>query len=635
MSAIGGIYSKEGARIDPRSLALLAASLESIGPDGDFRHLQPPLSVVFRPFYTDRESRRFRQPLVTESGFILCWNGRLDNRDELEDALAVRHGAPEPTLVLAAYRRWTVDACARLIGDFSLALWDPEEQHLLLATDAFAVRPLFYHASRDFIFWSSQARSVLAAAALAPAVDDEFIAGFLVRHIDFAHSAFAKIRRLEAGQALLAGKNELRLYHYWRPDPAYEIRYSCDREYEEHFKTLFREAVACRLRTQGPVFCDLSGGLDSSSLVCMSDEILAGGHVETPELITVSSVYDRSTRSDERHFIKAVEEQRHRKGLHVRDEDYPILSRPDLSPSFRPDQPNGQLVYMAPHNHIARMMGEAGSRVLLRGFGGDQVLWSTIDPGPPELADLLQDLQIRKLISSCRQWAEALKLPFLKTLWIGGVWPLLPRALQALTVPYGGEDFFQKYEKLLHPSFVKKVDLRDRILGGGYSSGQRLPSQRAQCSDIWEMAHFVVSELYLNEGCVEIRYPFFDRRLVEFILAIPFDQKVRPWETRSILRRAMVGTLPEMIRLRRSKSGPDEAFHRALNREWAWLGEMMQEPLVSAYGYIDRKALKENLYRGRHGIDTGPLLRVLCLEFWLRSLAEQHGPRSLAIRTAA
>jgi len=124
------------------------------------------------------------------------------------------------------------------------------------------------------------------------------------------------------------------------------------------------------------------------------------------------------------------------------------------------------------------------------------------------------------------------------------------------------------------------------------------------------------------EYYVDLRYPYLDRRLVEFALAIPLEQKVRNGQTRSIVRRALRGVLPEPIRVRTSKAGPDEAFHRAVIRNRHRLIRECTQLRTAEYGFVEPKRFENALVELCHGISTNPVqvMFTLSLELWLRTL---------------
>lgn len=630
MSALGGIYAFDGARVEYDALTAMSTALAAIGPDGAQIAHDGSIGMVFRPFHTHAGSRRDSQPCRLPGGGLLCWDGRLDNHLEVATALGLSASSRESQVVSAAVTRWGIDAFARLLGDFAVALWNPRERELILATDALGMRKMLYHRGAGGIVWASLARAVLVGAGLDETVDDEFVAGFLLRHRDATRSAFRGVRHVPGGHAVRVRPERVTLHRYYRPDPERKIRYRTDAEYEEHLREVLTAAVSSTMRTDGPLYSELSGGLDSSTMVCLADAIDLGA-ANRDALQTVSYVYDQDFRSDERRYMAPVENQRGRRGLHIRNDDHCILRPPEYGPTFRPDQPSGQLVYLARHGHLASHMAARGARVLLRGIGGDETQWSYVDPGPPAVADLLSEHRYLAALTACRRWSLALQWPFLRTLWRGGVFPLLSRRLQARFSPYRSEAFYLQPAALLAKSFRDRADLEDRVLGPVPDSDLPLPSQRHQYAVVREIADFAVPNLCLEAGCVELRYPFFDRRLVELMLAFPLDQKLRPGETRSVQRRALRGILPEEVRKRRTKGGPGEAFHRTLLRQWPWISELLQDPLVVDYGFIDPDALRRLLQRARHGMHTGPLLRVFALEFWLHSLDRHVDDR--AVRT--
>lgn len=617
MSAIGGIYSRSGAPVLSEPLSFLSRSLRQSGPDGESIWLSGSLGMVYRPFHTERKSLLApAQPIVSE-GYVFAWDGRLDNADELASCLDGGKDLGEPELVLRAFLSWGLEAVGRFDGDFAFSLWNPRERVLILGRDPFGIRPLYYHENKEHVLWASTIGALLDAGNLPLDVDDEFVANFLSRFSTPSSSPLKTVQAVPAGHVLVFHGERKTARRYWSLDPRNEVVYGSDEEYEEHFRHLFRRAVASRLRSNGPVFCELSGGLDSSSLVCVGDDLLASGEAEAPDLLTASYVFDRSYTSDERPFIRKVEEHRGRGGLHIDEDRQRILALPP--DTFLPDRPSFQLCYLARQDFLAERMSEAGSRVLLSGVAGDQVLWGEVGT-PRGLADQLSRGRLPAALRACHAWAHALNLPHHKVFWEGAVWPLLPRFLRAQANPV------VPLEGLFDRSFVRRLALRERLLGPKDDLGFRLPSSREQYALLAEVVFESESHFHLSEGHVETRFPFLDRRLVEFLMAIPLEQKLRPRETRSLLRRALLGTLPEAVRKRRTKGGPHEAIYRALIREWPRISTVFQDPWVCRLGYVDRERLKIVLQKARHGVNiTSPqLIRIVCLELWLRSLARRH-----------
>src|SRR6185295_5662049 len=162
MSAIGGIINFDGVPVDADLLTQLSTNLEAHGPDGGGEICQNSVGVVCRSFHTNVESRGERQPLVSNSGCILAWDGRLDNREELMAPLQdqVASNSSDNAIVSAAYEKST-SFPERLIGDFAFSLWDPGSRTLLLARDHVGTRPLFYYLDHNRLIWSTRLESLL------------------------------------------------------------------------------------------------------------------------------------------------------------------------------------------------------------------------------------------------------------------------------------------------------------------------------------------------------------------------------------------------------------------------------------------------------------------------------------------
>jgi asparagine synthase (glutamine-hydrolysing) len=617
MSALGGIYNFGGASVDESVLAILGRRLEANAMDGGREVKLGLVGMAYRALHTNRESRLEVQPLVSQRGHILSWDGRLDNREELISQLSddLLGNMTDVAIVMAAYVKWGIECLPRLIGDFALSLWDPDLRMLLLARDPFGARTLYYHPGNDSIKWASDLLPLLELSRIDSQIEDEYIAGYLTHEPEPSLTPYKHIRSVCPGECVMYKGEQLHAQRYWGFNPNLEIRYKSDAEYEEQFRVLFSDSVGCRLRSDQAVFSELSGGLDSSSIVCMADVVLNAGNAQAPSLETVSYVYDQSPTSDERKFIQHVENQRGRIGYHLREEDYPFLDASAIE--YKASLPSFIFPYYRRHLALCEAMRANKSRVLLTGQGGDHLLWSC-EEFSTELADLLLQFRLFRLHQLAREFARAQKRTYLEMLWRGAILPLLPRKIQAACQP--PVEIPPWYDQ----DFASRLNLRDRHLMQPDRFGFHLPSGKRQSSVLAYAIDFISAGYYRDWGCMDVSFPFLHRPLVEFLLAIPVEQKFRPGEMRSVQRRALREILPEKIAKRRGKRGPDEALFRALSREWQMLSPMLANAQVCARGYINSKQFAEALERSRYGTErcSGRLMRTLSLELWFQSL--QH-----------
>ena len=617
MSAIGGIINFDGAPVDVDLLTRLSTNLQSYGPDGGGAVSQNSVGVVYRAFHTNVESRTERQPLMSHSGCILAWDGRLDNREELIALLRDELG-PDRTdsaIVMAAYDRWNTAFPQRLIGDFAFSLWDPTSRTLFLARDLVGARLLFYYIDTNRFIWASRLESLLEFPGIKLEINDEYVAGYLSLHPGEGITPYTNIHAVSPAHLTMVRDGKAVSQRFWELDPDKELRYRTDREYEDHFLALLSEAVRARLRADGPVWADLSGGLDSSSIVCVADEIIKHGEVQAKSLETVSAVFDESPTSDERKFIGVVEQRRGQQGHHFCESQYPLLSVSAFE-GLRPI-PSPLELWGKYHQAVRTKMREQGARVLLTGIGGDELLTSSPDPSP-ELADLLVQWKLRDLHHRSQAWSLSLKKPYLDVLLNYSVIPALPRRVQVLHKRRRRAKRFS----LLQSRFVKDFDLYDRLLGPKDIFGCRLPSSRGQATALLSVRNVICSGHLLAWGPVAITYPFTHRPLVEFLQAIPPTQWVRPGQGGSLLRRALRTYLPEEIAKRRGKGSPAEAVLRAVTREWSRLRELLTDARVCERGYVNPNTLKAlieqpDFERSPEGLFV---LRISYLELWLRDL---------------
>lgn len=619
MSTIAGVLT-DGSRDRAYRSAILApmsAALAAGGPDDVHAVDDGRAATVFHAFYVWEGARRIRQPLTTGDGLTVAWDGRLDNRRALRSRLDAGAGAADVELVVAAYRRWGEDFASRLVGDFAVVLHDAPRQRLHLARDPFAGRPLFFAKRREGVLWASTVRALAASGLVPLEIDDRWVAAYLVSAQGSLRTPFTALDIVAPGELVTITTAGIARCRFWEPDGHRSIRYQRDEDYEAAFRELFCASVRNRLRTSSPVVAELSGGLDSSSIVCVADCLIAGGEVEASELYTQSWVYDRAAEADERPFIEVVERHTGRPATHLLEDDFPLLT------GFEKECP------LVPHpwqnwplgrRRTAAMMRALGARVLFSGHGGDHLLWSEVG-APSHLADHVVQLRPQRLLRELERWHRAGGHPWPGLLWEGVLKPLWQSARgrsNAHELGFGFAWLSDEVRRSMAAFFAENLERRRRWM---------LPSRLLRAETIrWAVntRSWILDDVELGfETC----YPFLDRALVEFCLAIPFEQLARPHEMRSLHRRSLKGILPEIVRVRECKRGPSDATMHAFRREWPAIRGLFEGHDARLYerGLVERRAFLDELQRIRHGVygDHAIVVRALQVEVWLRSV-EAH-----------
>src|SRR6266851_2113845 len=319
MSVQFGRWNFEGQPPSPDYIEKVGAALAPYGPDGNETYSKRGVNIYYRAFHTTKESRRETQPHISSSGAVITWDGRLDNRAELVSGLrdALTICSTDVAIVAAAYEEWGADCFAKLIGDWALSVWNPVNRSLILAKDPIGTRHLYYSIDKDQITWSTILDPLVRFAGKTFAICEEYIAGWFSCFPAAHLTPCVGIHSVPPSSSVLLRPGRCTVSKYWDFDPEKKIRYRTDAEYEEHFRTVFAKAVRRRLRSDCPVLAELSGGRDSSAIVCMADSVIARGAAETPRLDTISYYDDSEPNWNERPYFTKVEEKRNRTGWHI------------------------------------------------------------------------------------------------------------------------------------------------------------------------------------------------------------------------------------------------------------------------------------------------------------------------------
>lgn len=624
MSVQTGIYAFRGRTVARQEIDFLLLGLEERAPDYYRVESCGPLALGFRGMLIAPEDKE-DQPLRSTSGVAVTFDGRLDRRGEL----ACRLGLPETTpesdakLVLLAYERFGVTCFDRLIGEFAFALWDGQSKSLFFVRSLCGTRPLFYRLSSEQLVWSSELDDLVVKSGIEPKINDDYAIGWLFFHPDIDQSPFSNVTSVPSGSYV-----EVTHDGYvkppmpiWHPERISTLHLGSDEEYQEAWRNQVELSITDRLRVRGPMFSELSGGLDSSTIVLIADRILEHTGRDKTKLTTVSYTYEMSENADETFFISIVEKARGQDGIHIPERTLAItLALDDITFTGFPDT-----TYNFPgmYTSVAELMKRSGARVLLNGLGGDELFCS--DPtGSPELADLLIRCRFVSLFLKARKWSQVAGLPLWEVLFTSAVAPLTKQDYRFLRRSHSGA-----LGSLLSPQAKGSLSRPGFRLGLRIHSEINLPSRRSRAFSIRSLRSILSTGTFRRIPGIFVTHPFSHQRLIDFTLSLPMDQIVRPGTNRSLMRRATRGMLPEKIRTRLSKAGPDEALCRALIREYGIIGDPAGL-LVCQRGYVSADALSEAIQVASIGRmeNTGSLLQVFSLERWLRSLNSIETRRS-------
>ncbi len=458
MSVQAGIWNLDGRPIEPELLADFSQSLKHQGPDGAFLHVNGSVGLLYRPFHTTAESRSEEQPYVSGRGFILTWDGRLDNRHDLTAQFRrdLQASSADIAIVAAAFDRLETNCFREIIGDWAIAVWKPEQRELILAVDYMAIRHIFYRVNRDQLMWSTDLAALVLFSGDHFRIDDEYVAGYLASDPNAQVTPYREIRQVPPGQVVHITDGRIWTERYW-VTPKSRICYKSDAGYEEHFRHVFRQSVRRRLRSDSPILADLSGGLDSSSIVCMADDILAKEGAQTPRLDTLSYYDKTEPNGDDWIYFQKLEELRGRVGSHI-DLERCTLSVSLEYPTFAP-LPGAIGARHKMEAERANIVRDGSYRVGLSGLGGDEFMGGNPDPRE-QLADLIVQFKPISLARQLAAWSLTKRRPWLHLLWQSSM-TLLSPAVRAYLLKES------KLEPWIDKHFAKRHHLAARRIGTG------------------------------------------------------------------------------------------------------------------------------------------------------------------------
>lgn len=578
MSRIVGIANADGLPADPRLLQRMA-ELTALGlPDACTITMYGKAGFGHAMLRASRDAERAGQPCTVDGKVWITADTRIDAREELINKLAVRCRADllratDAELILYAYHVWGESCVEHLIGDFAFAIWDGRIGALLCARDPMGTKPFFYSRGGGCLAFANTLNCLRLLPFVSDKLNESAVADFLLfeGNRDQTTTTFADIQRLPAAHTMHWSSDGLRIRQFWKlPEPR-EIRYRRSREYVEHFRAVLKPAVTDRLRvTRAAIY--MSGGMDSTAIAALAQDH-AAQNGRSLDLQAYTVVYDDLIPDEERHYSTMVANHLGIPIHHLpadRHEPYAPARRPSASPP----EPLHAPLWALTLDSLELISSQA--QVVLTGDGADPLYLSS--PGylqsmirSRRFGTLAHDLILDAIIHR--------RMPRL------GVRQAIRKRLGCR----GISDDEMRFPTWLNPEFERRCDLKGRwaeYFTSGEASGVHRREARAAVVDpIWTHL-FEASDPGATARNVEFRYPFFDVRVVSFLIALP----AAPWcRGKWLARAAMKGILPEEVRSRPKAPLAGDPVTAALRRSGGWRHRLPPHPAL--YQYVSRQAV--------------------------------------------
>jgi asparagine synthase (glutamine-hydrolysing) len=562
------------------------------------------------------------QPMSNEDGSLwIVYNGEIYNYIEIREELkSMRHcfkSGTDTEVILHAYEEWGTECLNRFNGMWAFAIWDRKKKILFCSRDRAGVKPFYYIYDGKRFCFASEIKALLEIDALSIAPNEQIVADYLFSGlIDHTEETFFKnIYQLRPGEYLLFEDKKLTIQSYWNIEPK-ELPFSRTDDYAEQFYELLKDSIRLRLRTDVPIGSCLSGGLDSSSIVCLANKLMFDGQTVDPKLVgerqkTFSSCFEYPI-YDERKFIEYVISST------GAEKNYVFPNPKDLFKDLKrliwhQDEPFGSTSIYAQWK-VMELAKRREITVLLDGQGGDELLAGYISSFYYLFSEAWKKFDIKLLIREAKG-----VLKHHRSLLPSGFAVMVPKILRKLFLGldqdrrvWAEQGFKKKYCRSI--SWPRKFENRLNNYLYCIYKFTVLPG----------LLHY--EDRNSMAFSIETRLPFLDYRLVEFIFSLPTHLKLNKGMTKFILREAMKGTLPEIVRNRMDKIGfatPEEIWFRKELRDW--IDMIISSKSFAERGYFDVSKVKQTFLEYCEGKQNNHFLiwRWVNLELWFRTFIDR------------
>lgn len=616
MCGIAGAYHFRSAPPGAEVLARMAASLAHRGPDDEGQVVLGSCGLANRRLKIIDLSACGHQPMSNPSGTAwLVFNGEIYNHLELKAELGAlgRHciGRSDTEVILHAYDEWGTNCFARFNGMWALALYDTRDGSLVLSRDRWGVKPLYVYRDAERLVFGSEVKALLAHPDVPRGPNLQTVYNYVARHYRWvdggSETFFDRVENFPPAQYWKFDRTGrvVARERYWALDPSRQDSGSPDDEVIERFRGLFEDAVRVRLRSDVPLACLLSGGLDSSSVTCVAARL-------TGRPVTTFSARYAEKEFDEGPYIDATTRHIAADARHIYPRPGNLLETLEDMLAYH-DEPVCTVTWFA-HWLVMKEVAGSGFPVLLNGHGGDELFAGYWDHYLSNFADL-EGTDPARFSAEYRCWLANHRRDPAEYQRFKSDLDLLAshRTTDA--------DLVTHYAAAVNGDFqAAAAGLPERP--NPFAARGRLPAKLYR-----DLAYETVPATLRPEDrnsmafSIESRSPFLDYRLAEFAFSLPNHFKIRGGLCKWILREGMKGILPEPVRTRVDKQGfnaPTVHWFRADNR--AQVREVLASRSLAERGILDRAEVLR-LFDEHVGGGANHYMAIwqwLNLELWMR-----------------
>jgi len=564
------------------------------------------------------------QPMSNDEETLwITYNGEVYNYLEIKDELKSKgysfKSTSDTEVIIKAYEEWGEDCVKHFNGMWAFALWDKKNNKLFCSRDRFGIKPFYYFINDNVFVFASEIKQILLHPDYKFSPNKSTIYDFLtcnpLNHSD--ETLYTDIKQISGSNSLILDLSkhcpQPIISQYWDIDLEKELKGLTEDEYKKLFYEKFYKSITLRLRSDVPVGSCLSGGLDSSAIVCIVNKQLKESGQPFIQK-TFSSCFE-DKRFDEREYITEVEKYTGVDGNHI----FPCVEKllDNLENLIWHQDGPIHSISMFAQREVFRCAKETGMTVMLDGQGGDEVLGGYHKFFWDYYVDLFKELKFLKLFSEIKLCHKELGYSYVN------IFKAFYRALMP-----------QNYKKRVYPQWLKK-EFCDEY--APISKSLQLFTTQFTKSNVKNWFYILLK--YSNmptllhyedrnsmTSSIESRVPFLDYELVEFLFSVPTNLKIKNSVSKYLLRESLKDMMPEKIINRKDKMGfvtPDNVWLETHFKDrFLEIIESKHLQDLEIFNTVSLKAfVNEYLKSGRMII---PIWKIITLGLWLEMAYEKN-----------
>lgn len=618
MCGIAGYYNFN-KEINKEQFEKMVDIIEHRGPDDRGTYYQGGLALGHRRLSIIDLSSDGHQPFFYKERYVIVFNGEIYNYRELKNELIEKgyqfKTKTDTEVLIAAYDCYGKDCVQRFNGMWAFAIYDKQKNELYCSRDRFGIKPFYYYVNKKEFIFASEIKQILCMMDHNPTVNRKRLLDFLVcGDQDYTdETMFQSIMQLRGGHEIILnlGSNEFKINQYY--DLGKKVIQK--KSYEEDcskFKNAFENSIRLRMRADVPVGYCLSGGLDSSAIVSMANELVnqSGQKVEQH---AVSSCFEDKA-YDEQEYIDEVIRHAHIHSHKVYPDDSKLFDEVDKI-IWHMDEPFGSTSIYAQWN-VFREAGKQGLTVMLDGQGADEQLAGYSPFYGVHFADLLKRF---KFITFLREVKAYMKLRASTEMHVNAKQIVLAAVASAYAP--------KKIYNVMSETYLASMGLPFSVeqLKEVYQNRNIYPMGDAKQYILDSMRYRMQALLHFEDRdsmafSIESRVPFLDYELVEAIFEMPFKHKIRNAITKAVLRDGLKGILPEKIRNRYSKLGFVTPEDKWINANYEQYKEELEAACDALEPLLDKQRVMTWFDRNEGRVARGDFMiwRIICAGRWAK-----------------